>query len=106
MNAGCGACFLSRELCITVMAIMMLARAPERNRRALTRTACTRSSMSVLGEDFKRFVFWYDSMRLNLRAGTHKNAPGRDGVRLHSVRADSSRESSEPPPGSASRPTR
>ena len=29
MNAGCRACFLSRELCITVMAIMMLARAPE-----------------------------------------------------------------------------
>jgi hypothetical protein len=37
MNAQRRACFLSRELCITVMAIMMLARAPERNRRALTR---------------------------------------------------------------------
>jgi len=37
MNAGCRAYVLSRELCIIVMAIMMLARAPERNRRALTR---------------------------------------------------------------------
>jgi hypothetical protein len=37
MNTGWRACFLSRELCITVMAIMMLARALERNRRARTR---------------------------------------------------------------------
>jgi hypothetical protein len=29
MNARCRACFLSRELCIIVMAIMMLARARE-----------------------------------------------------------------------------
>jgi hypothetical protein len=35
MNARYRACFLSLELCVTVMARMMLARALERNREAL-----------------------------------------------------------------------
>jgi hypothetical protein len=37
---------------------------------ANTRRPCTRSPISVLGEHFERFAFWYDSMRRLIYART------------------------------------
>jgi hypothetical protein len=58
MNAQRRACFLSRELCITVMAIMMLARTPERNRRALTRADRARDGPQAFGASVSSLGFW------------------------------------------------